>query len=196
MTLDLPLEEGGPMEIEMEMDQYVVAEVVYMRMTMPELPTTWVKQDLPPGYWEEMSEIEQGIELLEFAQAELLGMEQVGGTNCYLLKVEPEIEKLWEAMMQQPGMGELMGGEIVDLEEIVESFLMRMWIAKNTFFPMKDEMRMTMFMSSEAMDLPPEEEEFEMTMEMETTSIYRNHNQPVSIELPAEAAGAVEMPFL
>lgn len=196
MTLDLPPEQGGPMEMEM----YVVADVMYQQIPIPGMPAIWGKLELPEEYWEEASVIGRAIELLESAQAELLGTEGVGGTDCYLLKVEPDVEKLWEKMMQQIAMfgvveeAMLAMSDLEEFEEMVESFSVKEWVAKDTFFLMKDETQMTMVMGPEAMNLPLGEEEFEVTMDMEVSTEYWNYNQPVSIELPAEAEEAVEMP--
>jgi hypothetical protein len=196
MTLALPEEEGGTMETRTEM--YIVDGILYVNAVVPDEPEMWLKYEVPEDYWEEMSEITQAVELVESAHIDLLGSEVVDGTDCYVLKVVPDIEKLWEVMMQRPGMDELLTEEMAgmfDLGEIVESFSVKEWVAKDTFFPMKDESRITMVMNPDNTNLSPDEGDFEMTMELRTSTRFRDYNQPVTIELPPEAAEAVELPY-
>ena len=186
MTLYLPPEEGGTIDIQIE--QYFDPKAIYTKTTMPERPATWIKEDVEKD-WEEISPIKQEMELLASGQVELLGSEEVNGIDCYLLKVVPSIEKLWEVMIE-PGMDMLIMEEKVDPQEMIESGSLRMWIAKDSLFLMKDEMEMRMVLSSEAVNLPLGEEEFEMVVDLEGSSTHYNYNQPVSIELPPEAEEA------
>jgi hypothetical protein len=173
----------------MEIEQYFDPKAIYTKMTIPGQPTTWTKEDVDKD-WEEMSPMKQEMELLTSGQVELLDSEEINGTDCYLLKVAPSIEKLWEVMVQ-PGMGDIIVEEKVDPQEMVKSGSLRMWIAKDSLFLMKDEMEMRMVVSSEAVKLPLGEEEFEMIIDTEASSTHHNYNQPVSIELPPEAKEAV-----
>jgi hypothetical protein len=186
-------EEGGTMEMEI----YIVDGTMYTGVVVPGEPELWIRYELPEEYWEEMSGIQQATELLDFAQVEILGSEVVGGADCYVLRVVPDMERLWEIVMEQPGMSELMGEDMLDMSDLgdmIKSYSVKEWVARDTLFPMKVETRMTMVMSPETLNLPPDEGEFEMTMDLQSSAVYRNHNSPVSIELPAEAEEAVEMP--
>lgn len=182
MTFCLPPKKGGT--INMEIEQYLVPKAIYTMTTMPGKPTTWTKKDLEKD-WEEISPIKQEMELLTSGQVELLGSEQINGTDCYLLKVVPSIEKLWEAMIE-PGIGVIIIEDEVDPEKVVEKGLMRVWVAKDSFFLMQDEIQIRMAMSSKALDLPLGEEEFDMIVDIEASSKHHNYNQPISIELPQE----------
>ncbi len=187
MALYLPPEGGDT--IDMEMEQYFVPKAIYTKTTIPGQPTIWTKEDVERD-WEEMSPMKQEMELLTSGQVELLGSEEINGTDCYLLKVVLSIEKLWEVMVQ-PGMGDIIAEEKVDPQEMIESGSLRMWIAKDSLFLMKDKMEMRMVVSSEAVKLPLGEEEFEMIVDVKVSSTHHNYNQPVSIELPPEAEEAV-----
>jgi len=180
----LPPEAGGTMDIQIE--QYLIPRAIYTKTTIPGGPTIWTKEDVEKD-WEEVSPMKQEMELLTSGQVELLGSEEINGTDCYLLKVVPSIEKLWEVMIE-PSM--LIMEEEVDPQEMVESGSLRVWIAKDSLFLMKDEMEMRTVVSSEAVKLPLGEEEFEMIVDVEGSSTHRNYNEPVSIELPPEAEEA------
>ena len=181
--------EGGD-TIDGEMEQYFVPKAIYTKITISGQPTIWTKEDMERD-WEEMSPIKQEMELLTSGQVELLGSEEVNGTDCYLLKVVPSIEKLWEQMVQS-GWDDIIAEEKVDPQEMIESSSLRMWIAKDSLFLIKDKMEIRMVVNSEAVKLPLEEEEkFEMIVDVKASSTTRNYNQPVLIELPPEAEEAV-----
>ena len=177
--------EGGG-TIDMEVEQYFVPKGIYTKTTRPGQFTSWTKEDMERD-WEEMSPMKQEMELLTSGQVELLGSEEINGTDCYLLKVVPSIEKLWE-VMDKLEMGNNIAKEKVDPQEMIKSVLLRMWIAKDSFFLMKDKVKMRMVVRPEDVKLPLEEEEkFEMVVDDKTSSTYHNYNQPISIELPPEA---------
>ncbi len=187
-----------PEEEAMAMAMYVVGDTGYVKMDMPEMGPVWMKRDLSAAGWGEISEgIEQTeaqIELLRTAQVEVLGSEEVGGVDCYLLKLVPDKERLWEAVM---GEAEVADTEIPDvaeeyIREILRDVSVRQWIAKDTYFLVKAEIEMGAELTPAAMGYAGEEGE--ATMEVTMSLLCYNYNQPVSIVLPAEAEDAVEMP--
>jgi hypothetical protein len=59
---------------------------------------TWMKVEVPEEWWEGFQQIgwvESQIEILEATQVEVIGNERVGGINCYILEVTPDLEQLW-----------------------------------------------------------------------------------------------------
>jgi len=178
----------GEDEIEMAMEMYLIGDMMYMMMEIPEMGPMWIKSEMPEGYWEEMSQVEPQIELLEAAQVEVIGSERVGGIDCYVLEVTPDLEQLWQIVMQQ---AEMAGGmpDVAEefLQEIFRSFSVKQWVAKDTYFMTKAEMDMAVELTSEAMGFP---EEGILTMDIAMVLLAYDYNQPVSIELPPEAEEA------
>jgi len=195
MIVELPEEEGGRMDIDSE--TYIVDGVVYMKVDMIDIGEVWVKQNMPQGYWEQIDQLASDMELLSSAQVELLGSEMVGGTDSYVLELVPDINMLWENMMQLSSPEELFGSgfSAVDLGEMVQNASTKMWVAKDTFLTVKSEIEMTMVMSSETFggDLDVNDE---VVMDIKGNVSYYNYNQPVTIELPAGAESAIVMYFL
>jgi hypothetical protein len=183
-----------PDESEMDMGTaiYLIGGMVYMLMEIPEMEPMWIKSEMPEGYWEEMSQVQTQIELLEVAQVEVIGSERIGGIDCYVLQVTPDLEQLWQMVMQQAEMaGEMpdVTGEL--LQEMFRSFSVEQWVAKDTYFLAKVEIDMAMELTPEAMGFPGEEGI--MTMDIAMSILTYNYNQPVSIVLPPEAEEAIEM---
>lgn len=205
-TMEMPeeAEMPEPMEMKMEMEMYFVDNAMYTKMDfgIPEIPTQWTKMEMPEGYeqpWESQNQVEQQMELLNVSEVALLEEEQVNGVDCYVLKIEPDIEKYWEIVMKQEGISELMENLpqniSFDIGKMMEDMSIKYWIAKDTKFPMKTEMQVRMVMSSEDLGVPETEKEFTVTVDQRTEMVFYDYNEPVTIELPEEAESAVEAPM-
>jgi hypothetical protein len=171
--------------------------MVYALAEISEIGLMWAKSEMPPGYWEEMNQVEPQIELLEAAQVEVIGSELVGGVDCYVLQLTPDMGQLWQLFVQQTEIA--YGYEVFDvaeefLQEIFQSFSMKQWIAKDTYLLTKAEIDMAVELTPEASGFP--EEEGLMTMDITIVLLAYDYNQPVSIALPPEAEEAVEVPTL
>lgn len=199
MNFDMPPEMQDPEDIYTNMDMtteyYFMDKTLYVKSDTSEEPGTWTKQEFSEEYWENMNQIGQGVELLKPATVELLGSEQLEGVDCYVLKVTPDLAAMYEKLFQSIGQGGQWLSKIFDFEEIVQSTSMKMVIAKDTFYVMQVEMQMTIVMNQENMHLPLGEATFEVSGTSEYVSRAYDYNQPVSITLPAEAEGGVEVPI-
>ena len=94
MDTTMSIAMAGEAEIEMGMEVYLIGDMMYMFMEIPGMEPMWVKSEMPEGTWEEMNQVEPQIELLEAAQVEVIGSERVGGIDCYVLEVTPDMEQL------------------------------------------------------------------------------------------------------
>ena len=196
MRMDMTMSMAMPgLEMEMGMEMYLIGDMMYMFMEILGMEPMWVKSEMPEGTWEEMSQTEAQIELLEAAEVEVIGTERIRGIDCYVLEVTPDMEQLWQMVMQQ---AELTGEPMPDvaeefIQEMFRSFSVKQWVAKDTYFLTKAELDMAVELTPEAMGLP--EEEGVMTMDMTVNLLCYDYNQPVSIELPPEAEAAIEVPM-
>ena len=182
----------GEDEIEMEMATYLIGDMMYMFMEIPVMGPMWVKSEMPEGTWEEMNQVEPQIALLEAAQVEVIGSEKVGGIDCYVLEVTPDMEQLWQLAMQQAeSTGEMPAVAEEFIQEMFRSFSMKQWVAKDTYFLTRAEIDMAVELTPEAMGFPGEEGV--MTMDIAMDLLVYDYNQPVSIELPPEAEEAIEV---
>ncbi len=190
MTMNMAM--TGEDEIEMGIEMYLVDNMIYMMMDIPAMGPMWMKSEMPTGYWEQMNQIEPQIELLEAAEVKVTGSETVGGIDCYVVEITPDMEQLWQIAMQQTELAE--GIPDIDeefLDEVFRSYSVKQWIAKDTYFLAKAEIELDMELTPEAMGYP--EEEGEMTLEVSIILVAYDYNQPVSIELPPEAEEAIDM---
>ena len=181
-------EEG---EIGMGVEMYVIDGMMY---AMPEAPgeePMWTKEEVPAEAWEMLkgiSGLETHKELLETVQVKVIGSEKVKGVDCYVLQLTPDMAQLWQTAMGQGGVG---GGGVLPpvpeefLEEVVRSFSVKQWIAKDTYFLMKAEIDMVVETTPELMGYLGEEGE--VIMDLTMSFLAYNYKQPVTIVLPPEA---------
>ncbi len=186
--------------LEISAEMYIIGDMVYTMVEDPETGSMWEKSEMTPEFWEEVNQyinqVEPQMELLEVVQVEVIGSEKVGGVDCYVLQLTPDMEQLWQLAMQQSGVtGELVLPDIGEefLREAFKNFSVKQWVAKDTYFLTKVEMYMAIELTPEALGYP--EEEGLMTMDITMNLLAYNYNQPVSIELPPEAEEAVEVPI-
>jgi len=143
------------------------------------MPPMWTKGEMP---W--VCSLEQAVDLLKVSQIDILRVEEVNGVEIYVIKVVPDLGKLWEIMMTTiiaPGMDLDPVAMGIDLEEMFDKITMKTWVCRDTFLPVKDQSEMTMVLEG-------------MEKEMSTISQFHSFNEPVTIQLPAEAAEVEEMP--
>ena len=190
MTMNMAM--TGQPEMEMGMEMYLIGDMMYMLTEISGMEPMWVKSEMPEGYWGKMSQVDSQTELLEAAQVEVIGSESVEGIDCYVLQVTPDLERLWQTVMQQAQVtGEAPAVTEESLQEMFQSFSVKQWIAKDTYFLTKAEIDMAMELTPELMGYP--EEEGLLTMDIAMNLLAYSYNQPVSIELPPEAEEALEV---
>jgi len=189
----------GEDEVDVEVELYFIDNTGYIMIEELGEEPVWEKEEVSETDWEETVEMltlaEPQVELLQAAQVEVIGSEEVKGVDCYVLRVTPDMGQLWETAMQQATLGfveEMRLPEFTEelLDEVSYSFSVKQWVAKDTYFLMKVEIDMAIELTAEAMGFPGEEGE--MTIDLAMTMLVYNYNQPVSIELPPEAEEAIE----
>ena len=206
MQMDMAMDAAvtGEEDVDMEMEMYLLDNTIYIMTDALGMGPMWIKSEIPeemlgeiPGeYWDPTELMEIQAEFLEAVEVEVTGSEKVDGVDCYVLEATADIEQLWELVMQQ---AEEMGLETDDipedfeeiLDEIFQSYSVKVWIAKDTYFFAKAEIDIAIELTPEAMGIM--DEEGEMAIEATLTISIYDHNQPVSIELPPEAENAIDM---
>ena len=171
--ITMPPEPGVPEEvIKIKTEMYRLDGMMYMKVAMPGMPPMWTKVEMPWVCYRELI-----AALFGGSEIEILGVEEVAGIESYL--VEVVLDPLhW---MMVTGMDFDPAAMDIDLEEMFEKLTMQTWICRNTFLPVKEQIQTTIV--------------FEGT-EKQMNIISRPHsfNEPVTIQLPPEAAEAIEIP--
>lgn len=151
---------------------YVVDGWQYTRMEMPGMPSYWQKSRVSE---DDLEKRDITTLVTDFSEVELLGSEMVNGTECYKLRVTPDTERLWQWSQTLEGTEGL--DPTLSPEEVISDFSLIVWVAKDTYFPAKISVEITMTIEGEAMG-------------MVMTMLIHHINEPVTIELPPEAEAA------
>ena len=184
----------GEADAEWRWETFLLDDMIYTGLNIPEVVPIWVKSEIPEGYWENANQVKAQLEFVKTSQVELIGSEEVTGVDCYLLQLTPDMWQLWQMVTQQ---AKITGEAVpeVDQELIKDtfrSFSVKQWIAKDTYFLMKTEEVMFLELTPEAIGFPGEEGI--VNSDITISLLAYNYNQPVSIVLPPEAEGAIGPP--
>jgi hypothetical protein len=194
MDMDIGDVEESIQDISMEM--YMLADTIYIKMDMPELGEQWMKMPLSEETMEmyNLNMVDQQCALLESpGEITLLRNENFDGSECYVIHLVPDMQKMmdWISQQQMTGM-ELAREDPAILGDIFKELSYTCWIAEDTKYMKKVTASMLMEMS--AADFGETEDNFgTMTMDIDMDMIMYDYNQLVSIVLPDEAENAVEM---
>jgi len=191
MDVHMVMEMAEAGETEMSREIYVVDGWLYMGASMFDLPPSWIKTPMESGDWEDMDISSQQFDLLLDAEVELVGTDTVDGTECYVLKVTPDMEKLW-ALMSFGGAGEALPPGL-DRKDLASDLSVRQWIAKDTYFTRMITMDLTLELTPESLGMEAETAaDFDATADIAMVIAMHHINEAVTIELPPEAAEAEE----
>jgi hypothetical protein len=143
---------------------------------------------LPDDMWDSQSQLSQQIEMLQTAEeVNFLGSAEVNGTDCYLVEIVPGAEVLRQLLseFQMPDI-EGVDAAKLNLGELIKELAIKQWIAKDGYLIMQSETHVIMEISPE--DVGADVEEFQqITADQSAVMLFYDFNEPVSIELPAEA---------
>jgi len=184
MYMDFLVTTLTPEPLTVQGEMYVIEDCAYVNFEMLSEMDGWSKF-CDPGLLEQQAIVTPQVDFLsQFADVEVRGTEIVDGVECYTLQVTPEMDKIWSWALGQPGMEDLTA-DIQGMEDLmgdlISDFSIVEWVAKDTYFPVRFVMEMT---------FTTEEGPIDLTM---SGSIH-HINEQINIELPPEAADAVEMP--
>ena len=165
-----------------EMAFYIIDNILYSKTEVMG-QEQWIKTNITNlnATWNSYDQMEMQRQLLEVSDVQKLNDEVVDGVNCYVLQIDPDIEKYFEIMMNQlesSGSGNMSLGEI---SEIVQGWSIKQWVAKDTNLIKKIYNQMTMSYSFFEQDI---------NMDIEITIVFSNYNTAITIELPEDAENA------
>jgi len=170
-----------PMTIETTL--YLIDNVAYTKND-----ENWTKSNVTDlsEQWQSNNQMEIQRVLLEASDVEKLDDEIVDSVNCYVLKIEPDLELLYGVMMNQPGADfsdQLPHG---NLSDYITSFSIKQWIAKDTNLWKKIYAQMTVEYSEDLGGMS-----IDLSTDITLGVVFSNYNTAFNIELPEEAEDAV-----
>jgi len=160
---------------------YAVNGWVYV--SEPGTKLKWVKTKLTDDIWNEDFGAGANLGLMGMvADAKYLGMENIGGINCYKIDITFDLV----ALLNATGMSDF-AGENSSLQDMFKGTLYIVWVAENTYYPAK------MIIDMKTHQVEIETQTLSMSMYMRIT--YSNVNQPIAVILPAAAQKATAISY-
>jgi len=96
---------------------------------------SWMKLQMPRESWDKQNQVEQQKQLKD---------EVVADIDCYVFEAKPDPKKLMEIMSQQQGGNPFLKNENLNFTDMIKHMSVKEWIAKDTLFPKKSNMQMTL----------------------------------------------------
>ena len=175
---------SGIQGIDLNYAMYLIDSTIYMETDLYE-SEQWIKMDTSEQTisLDSFNQMQSQIELLEVSQVEKLNDESINGVDCYVLKIIPDISKLMELLTTSQGIGStyIQTGSYY-LSNDQDQFVIKLWINKNTNYLMK---------AYEQINIDTNAGGTSLISNIEITILLTDHNQPVTITLPEEAANAI-----
>lgn len=165
---------------------YAVDNYTYTQVTASGTTDNWTKSSLSMEFWSAQGNAEFIDGLLPYAEPESLADEKVGDVNCHVLRFTPDIAEIQQTLSQQhPELA-----DVPSIANMVNHLSVVVWVAKDTSFVTKIQIEAMAHVTPEALGQTANGDalDINLTFTMEASNI----NEPVSIELPAEAQNAVE----
>ena len=188
LIMDMDIDVPGKAKQSMPMESYLVDDWMHIKVSVDEKGAQWMKMPLPNEMWDSQSAISQQIELLQTAkEVNFLGSEDVNGMDCYVVEMVPSAEAL-NKMLSQMQMPDIEEADFSHLSfaDMIKEMSFKQWIAEDGYLIMKSETHVLMEISSE--DIGASVEEFQkITADQSAVMVFYDYNEPVSIDLPAEA---------
>lgn len=175
---------------------YVFPDYIYIKIDLLGAGQEWTKIPAVPEITEtfDLNLFEDDLKVLESpAGIEFIGYETCDGSECYVLKLIPNDEKLLEfAQEQQPDDINIAWEDITDISDIFKNMNYFVRISKDTGLLKRFDVSAKIDFS-DYLEQAPDATDAEMIFEVNGTTRIYDYNVPVSIILPDEAANAVEI---
>jgi len=171
-------------------EEYLVNDTIYVKTD-----GNWIQMKLPiADLWTEQDRMEQQLQLLNNSNITFLGMEKVGGQECYKVGLRPDMAAYSKIVSEQ------MGGfpANINLSQLYNNSVLQItyWINKESYLLEKTEVYLAMSMTPQSLGVTPKgPEKQEIRQLINTTMSYFGYDKPVNIKLPPQAQMAKELPL-
>jgi hypothetical protein len=184
MDIDVP----GERSKSMPMESYLVDGWMHIKVTVEEKGAQWMKMELPDEMWDNQNQLEGQVELLRTAdEVNFFGNEDVNGKSCYVVEIVPSTETI-NQMMSQIQLPDIEGADMskINFADMIKELSFKQWIAEDGYLIMKSATYTVMELLPD--NVGADEEEFQkITVNQTSEMVFYDYNEPVVIELPAEA---------
>ena len=172
-------------------DEYLTGGYLYIRQNITGTDQ-WEKIKVDESKWNAEDQLAQQIVFLQTATSiSRLDDETVNGLDCYVFQITPDMAEVLKWMQSQSPSGTGLQNLNPD---VFKSTTLKMWIDKKSFFPQKENINLAMEITPSNITGTTTTPDDTITLSMSGDINYKDYNVPVTIQLPAAAQNAVEIP--
>ena len=185
--------EYNTVSLQISADVYAVDNYTYTQVFALGMADNWTKSALPFDVWFTQENAQLISSILQSTQAGYLPDEKVGGINCHVMQLTPDITAIQSAIQQMLSQQSSNQSELPSLADLISNLSFKVWVARDTSFITKTEIALSAHVTPEALGKTANGDALDITLSI--TMQATDFNKPVSIELPAEAQNAQEGGF-
>jgi hypothetical protein len=173
------------------MDEYLTGGYLYIRENITGTDQ-WEKIKVDESQWTSEDQLTQLTEFLQSATSiSRLDDEEINGLDCYVFQITPDMTEVLKWIQSQSQATT----ELPNLNpDVFKSTTFRLWIDKKSMLPQKENINLTMEIAPSDISGTTTTPNDTITSTMNGDITYTDYNIPVTIELPAAAQNAVEIP--
>ena len=173
------------------MEMYLLNDTMYMKIDGNWTETKLLGRSLK-DIWKQQDKVEQQRESLNGSNITLLGMKKIEGTECYKVKVTPDMKSYTTVMKEQLGTTTILPYLNISALFNNTSISYVSWISKEGHLPLRTEITTNMTLLPEMLGLPAKKAgNFEMRIETSYAMQFSGFDRSIKIALPEDARKAV-----
>ena len=173
----------------MRSETYIINDTAYIKAVRPNGTSIWYKTKVQDDFWSRNNQIDQQAKILSFSKVEELSDVSVNSVDCYVLKLKPDLDKFIEYMTNS---SKNVPQNKSMIKKMLKEVVVKEWIAKDTFYPVKAEILTVMEMPM-GISIGSLKGNISIKETTKTIVDFYDYNKPVAIELPKEAKNATEV---
>lgn len=173
------------------MEMYLLNDTMYMKVD-----GNWTETKIPglsmKDVWRQQDKMGQQQESLNGSNITLLGMEKIGGTECYKVEVIPDMKSYTAVAKEQLGTTTIL--PYLNISALFDntSISYVSWISKDGHLPLRTEIATNMTLRPEILGLPAKKAGIlEMHIETSYAMQFNGFDRRIKIALPENARKAV-----
>jgi hypothetical protein len=174
-------------------DEYLTGGYLYMKENITGTDY-WTKIKVDESRWNADDQLAQQIIFLQTATSiSRLDDETVNGLDCYVFQITPDMAEVLKWIQSQSQSQPNTGLQNLN-PDVFKSTTLKMWIDKKSLLPQKENIDLMMEIIPSDLIGTTTTPNDAITLTMNGDITYTDYNIPVTIQLPAAAQNAVEMP--
>jgi outer membrane lipoprotein-sorting protein len=189
LEMNLGITEIDPVSLGIE--AYLIDDTVYLSSLQDGESEEWYITQAETEKFRDLTSLDTAIDLLESSRIRQTGTEKINGTDCYVVEIIPDSESLADYTLKNMNVFDEMSVPLDKgmIQKLTENITLTCWIAKDSFYVMKQ----NLVMEADLSEIVPELNADSFVVTADITMTLSDINKAFEIELPEDAGRAVSL---